>query len=89
MSEAKAKETGAPATAEKKQKKSASSMLSAPKKVKVNWTLERCLKTASRFSNENDWQAGAPSAYKSACAHGWLAQCTAKMKGSKSAKKSA
>jgi hypothetical protein len=53
-------------------------------KKKSLWTLDRCKKYARRFSTESDWAAGAPASYKSAQAHGWIAQC---MPGSKSARR--
>jgi hypothetical protein len=42
---------------------------------KIKWTLARCKKFARRFHNEAEWQAGAPSSYKSAVAHGWMKDC--------------
>jgi hypothetical protein len=53
-------------------------------KKKSLWTLERCKKYARRFKTEIEWAAGAPASYKSAQAHGWVAQC---MPGSKSARR--
>jgi hypothetical protein len=44
-------------------------------KKKSAWTLERCMKFAKRFKTEQEWAAGAPASYKSAAAHGWIAQC--------------
>lgn len=55
----------------------------APKKVKIAWTLEKCMKAARRFKSENEWSAGAPAAYKSAQSHGWVKQCVAAMTGAK------
>ena len=91
MSEAAEKKPAEAKGGEKKAKKgpSAAEMLSAEKKKKVAWTLEKCMKAARRFSNESEWAAGAPAAYKSAFAHGWVAQCTAKMAGNKSSRKTA
>lgn len=71
---------------EKKVKKAPAAVALTPEKsTKTAWTLERCLKTARRFSSEKDWASGAPAAYKSAVSHGWVAQCTAKMPGAKTA----
>jgi hypothetical protein len=53
-------------------------------KKKSSWTLEKCQKFARRFKTEMEWAAGAPASYKSAQAHGWVAQC---MPGSKSARR--
>ncbi len=81
MSEAPKKEdAGKPAA--KKAKAPAADVLNQKKDTKVKWTLERCLKTARRFTNEEQWSKGCPAAYKSAVAHGWVAQCTAGMKKS-------
>jgi hypothetical protein len=44
-------------------------------KKKSSWTLERCQKYARRFKSETEWAEGAPASYKSAMAHGWVAQC--------------
>lgn len=44
-------------------------------KKKSAWTLERCMKFARRFKSEIEWAEGAPASYKSAMAHGWVAQC--------------
>jgi len=87
MSEAKT-EAGPKAT-EKKAKKAAIALPHEKKAEKSMWTLEKCLKTARRFSTESEWQKGCPAAYKSATAHGWLAQCTSGMKTSRTARKSA
>lgn len=53
-------------------------------KKKSAWTLERCMKFARRFKSEMEWAAGAPASYKSAEAHGWIAQC---MPGAKSGRR--
>ena len=53
-------------------------------KKKSAWTLERCQKFARRFKTEMEWAAGAPASYKSAIAHGWIAQC---MPGAKSGRR--
>jgi hypothetical protein len=45
------------------------------KKKKVAWTLARCKKLARRYKNEREWQAGSPSSYKAANAHGWIKEC--------------
>ncbi len=87
MSEA--KKEAAPKATEKKPKAAAMALPHEKKADKSPWTLEKCLKTARRFSTESEWQNGCPAAYKSAAAHGWTAQCTAGMKNSRSAKKSA
>lgn len=50
------------------------------KKSKSRWTLELCMKSAKRFSTRQEWEFGAPSAFKSAVAHGWDVKCTAHMK---------
>lgn len=42
---------------------------------KTKWTLARCKRFARRFRSEQDWEAGAPSSYKSAVAHGWMKEC--------------
>jgi hypothetical protein len=39
------------------------------------WSLERCTKAASRYTNADDWKKGAPSSYKAAQAHGWYNEC--------------
>jgi hypothetical protein len=39
------------------------------------WTMEKVTKFARRFSSEAEWQAGHPSSYKSAAAHGWVTAC--------------
>lgn len=44
-------------------------------KTKSSWTLEKCKKFARRFKSETEWAQGSPSSYKSAQAHGWVAQC--------------
>jgi len=49
------------------------------KAAKHQWTRERCLKAARRYSSEQDWKAGAPSSYKAAFAKDWVADCTAHM----------
>jgi hypothetical protein len=43
--------------------------------VKHPWTLERCVKAASRFTSVDEWCEGAPSSFKAAEAHGWLMEC--------------
>jgi hypothetical protein len=48
--------------------------------IKVEWTLERCLKYARRYPNEAVWASDSPASYKSAVAHGWKDQCVAAMK---------
>ena len=53
-------------------------------KTKSKWTLEKCKKFARRFKSEMEWSEGSPSSYKSAQAHGWVAQC---MGGTKSIRK--
>ena len=50
-------------------------MMAKEAKKKKPWTLEKCMKAARRFSTEAEWCAGAPASYKSATAHGWVAQC--------------
>lgn len=42
---------------------------------KSKWNLARCQKYAHRFANEAAWEAGNPSSYKAAKAHGWVSQC--------------
>lgn len=74
-------ETAAAGGAEKTtQKKSPSNTVRAEKK-KSPWTLERCVKAAHRFTNPTEWADGAPSSFKAATAHGWVAQCTSHMGG--------
>ncbi len=87
MSEA--KKEAAPKTAEKKGKAAAVALPGEKKVAKSPWTLEKCMKTARRFTTEKDWAAGCPAAYKSATAHGWIAKCTSGMKGQSSTRKSA
>ena len=53
-------------------------------KTKSSWTLDKCKKFARRFKNETEWASGSPASYKSAQAHGWVAQC---MGGAKSVRK--
>jgi hypothetical protein len=47
--------------------------------IKMEWTLERCMKYARRYSTETMWASGSPASYKSALAHGWRDQCVAEM----------
>ncbi len=47
----------------------------AKEKKKSRWSLETCKKAARRFDSRDAWAQGAPSSYKSACAHGWEAEC--------------
>ena len=56
-------------------------------KAKSNWDLKKCQKVAKRFDTVEAWQSGAPSCYKSAIAHNWIAQCTSHMKAAKFVKK--
>ena len=42
---------------------------------KAPWTLERVMSHARRYADEATWAGAHPSSYKSATAHGWLAQC--------------
>lgn len=57
------------------------------KKEKQAWSIQRCKKAARRFSSEAEWKVGAPSSWKSATAHGWVAECVAQMKGKVAARK--
>lgn len=67
--------------AEKKQNAKPVAMGGAPKKDKKKpWTIERCLKFARRYPNEEAWKQGAPSSYKAASSHGWLKECLAVVK---------
>jgi hypothetical protein len=50
------------------------------RKAKKVWTLEKCKEAARRFSTREEWQAGAPSSYKSAVHHKWDSECCAAMK---------
>ncbi len=72
------KEAKAP-KAEKAPKKEAAApeagVTTANRKEKRAWTIERCMTFARRFSSEAEWKNGAPSSYKSAGAHGWIAEC--------------
>lgn len=54
-------------------------------KKKSSWTLERCKKFARRFKTELEWAEGAPASYKSALAHGWVAQCIGGVKSTRRA----
>jgi hypothetical protein len=56
---------------------------------KIPWTIQRCKKIARRFHSEAEWKAGAPSSYKSATAHGWVAECVAQYGGNLTAVPSA
>lgn len=47
---------------------------------KKEWTLDRLMKAARRFDNENAWKMGAPSSYKAAEAKGMVAQCVGHMR---------
>ena len=53
-------------------------------KTKSKWTLDKCKKFAGRFKSESEWSMGSPASYKSAQAHGWVAQC---MPGAKSSRR--
>jgi phage protein D len=46
----------------------------AGKPAKLRWTMARCRKVANRFRTEDEWRKGAPSSWKSATAHGWVAE---------------
>ena len=63
-------------------------LLAKEAKKKKPWTLAKCMKAAHRFKTEAEWCAGAPASYKSATAHGWVAQCMSGKTG-KSMKKTA
>ena len=54
-------------------------------KSKSKWTLDKCKKSAHRFKTEADWSIGSPASYKSALAHGWVAQCMPSSKSSRRA----
>lgn len=84
-----AKKDGEAKTVEKKAKKAPAALPGDKKIVKNVWTLEKCMKTARRFSSEAEWATGCSAAYKSATAHGWVAQCTSKMIKSGHQRKSA
>ena len=53
------------------------------KEKKSKWSLERCTKAAKRFESVSAWEAGAPSSFKAASAHGWVDQCSAHMRATK------
>jgi hypothetical protein len=53
-------------------------------KTKSKWTLDKCKKFSGRFKTESEWSMGSPASYKSALAHGWVAQC---MPGAKSSRR--
>jgi hypothetical protein len=75
MSEAK-QTVGEEKSKEKKQgKKAVAELLGEKKSAKAPWTVERCKKVAKRFKSASEWEMGAPASYKSAMAHGWVAQC--------------
>jgi hypothetical protein len=59
------------------------------KEKKSKWSLERCQKVAKRFESVAAWEAGAPSSYKSAAAHGWVEQCSSHMRSKGTLKRSA
>jgi hypothetical protein len=88
-----AKEKGAEKAKKPKAEKAAGDAHShgAPVRVKASrWTLEKCVKIARRFTNENEWKDGAPSCYKAAIAKGWQKECFAVFKsGGKKLPKSA
>lgn len=87
MSEATEKKPADAKAGEKKAKKApAAAILNPDKNKNSSWTLERCKKAARRFTNEAEWCAGAPAAYKSAVAHGWVAQCLPTSSATKSRK---
>ena len=48
---------------------------------KSKWTIERCSKVARRFASLEEWETGAPSSFKAASAHDWVAKCAAHMRG--------
>jgi hypothetical protein len=50
------------------------------KEVKVEWTLERCMKYARGYPDEAVWASDSPASYKSALANGWRDQCVQAMK---------
>jgi hypothetical protein len=54
---------------------------------KIVWTLERCQRYARRYSSEILWASDAPASYKSAVAHGWLAECLTAMTTAQKGKK--
>jgi hypothetical protein len=73
---------------EKKTESADSEVVHAPTqrtKKKSAWTLERCMKFARRFKSEMEWADGAPASYKSAMAHGWVAQCMPSVKSGRRA----
>lgn len=44
------------------------------------WTLELCIKEASRFDSREDWERSSPISYKKAITRGWLTKCTTHIK---------
>lgn len=69
--------------AKPKKKAAPAEDFSAKAETKKAWSVEKCMKIARRFKDETSWREGAPSSYKSAMAHGWVAQCTSTMTGGK------
>lgn len=59
------------------------------KETKSQWTLERCRKASKRFESVESWEKGAPSSFKAATAHGWVAKCSEHMNSKNSYKRSA
>lgn len=45
------------------------------KKIKPEWSLARCKKFARRYTSVQEWEAGSPSSFKAATAHGWINEC--------------
>lgn len=56
---------------------------------KSTWTVERCQKASKRFDSVEAWSKGHPSSYKSAVAHGWVAECSTHMQPSRSYQRTA
>lgn len=47
----------------------------------ADWTLERCIEEASRFSARDQWEQESPVSYLKATKKGWLTKCSLHMKG--------
>ncbi len=74
MSEEKKATAPAKDTAAPKKKEKATEQNSREVIKKAKWTLQRCRKIARRFTSVKQWEFGGPSSFKSAQAHGWVAE---------------
>lgn len=82
MSEKKTANTETKATDSKStdnKKKTPKQKLKEVRPQKQPWTLEKALRIARQYSSESAWFSGSPSSYKSASAHGWVAQIVSQM----------